>query len=390
MAEEPRYPRPKVLLVDFDDEVTAAAMDAGYRVASGTLGKSFRVPQADGFVRLPSSLRVPNFAEQEIVFVQQRQQEPLEGAPTPPPETGENAVWARRRSGLIDPRPWGAVSVANQAQRILDHGGAFVIFCAPRESADLVWGRPWGHQLEVAEELDWTVWSLLPSLADIWVTTDFGLEIDTGSLPKQVAILEPFIRTARFGCTLDTPDYLKNRWFPLARNKYGSTVAAVLGPEEESRGWILLLPQVEDVSACVLALLESVLPTLTPGLFPHTDHADWLHEPPYELPAITSLQREIARVREEARAEESRLQDAIAEERAAHGWLHTLLTGTDDELVEAVARALTVLGLSDVRKLDDETEDRTEGRRREDIQIWDRSPPPARGGQGHRWTANGG
>jgi hypothetical protein len=99
-----------------------------------------------------------------------------------------------------------------------------------------------------------------------------------------------------------------------------------------------------------------------------------VHDETYELPSVRALEDEIAAVRREAEDREAELRTAIEAEREADGWLHTLLTGTGDELADAVKAALDDLGLQDVRKVDDAQEEQRTGRRREDLQVWGQSP----------------
>lgn len=375
MSAAPKFPRPKVQLIDLSDEAVEKVTAAGYRVARGTLGHPFKMQSSDKYMRVEPNGRLPNFAEQEVVVVQLRAREAADEPPTNPPPLREgSAVWAKLHSGVVDPRPYLAAVVSSNAQRIYEHGGVFVAFCEGRYPSDLVDADGGGDRaLYVNHELSWSVWDVLPESDAVGVNLDHGEEV-IPKVPDALDILVPHLATATFDCTLDTNHSLESRWIPLAVNKYGAAVAGVIAPDEDDGGWVFLLPQVRDVGACVLALLDDVLPLLAPRMFPEYEKTAWLRADVYELPEVIQLRKKIADVQAEASKREAQLDAAIEEQRNRDGWMHTLLTGTGEELVDAVKQALTELGLRDVRKVDDEEEERKSGRRREDLQIWGKDP----------------
>jgi hypothetical protein len=257
----------------------------------------------------------------------------------------------------------------------------FVFFCEPQFPPNLVRGDPRGYDgIHVRETLSWSPWDLVPQLRSLGVKLDRGEEIT----PKAIDVLDVLsehLSNARYSCTLRR--HATDGWVEAAHNKFGDAVAGVLGvagvdtPEGEEPsdpGWVVLLPQVKDPGACVVALLDNVLPVLARKLFPESENTSWLQQPPYELPSVIELEAEIAGVRRDAEQRETELRAAVDDSRARDGWMHTLLTGTDDDLVDAVKTALEELGAIDVEKVDDEAETRLHGRSREDLRIRGRSP----------------
>jgi hypothetical protein len=372
-----RFPHPKILLIDLPPEAAATLSGAGYQVAVGTLGQPFKVPVSDDFIQIAATGVLPNFAEQEVVVLQQRAPEAAQDIPAGLPiDTGELGVWGKRTTGTIDPRPYVASMMSGLAARIHDHGGVFVIFCEPRRRPYLfsVQGGGSLRRPVINQELQWTVWDLLPMLGAVRDKPDHGEEVTVEDF-NAFKTLRPHLAGATFSCTMTVAGPAGRRWVRLASNKYVEDVAGVIFPENmEDGGWTFLLPQVEDPGACVECLLNDVLPYFAPKLFPDSDKTGWLQSEAYELPEVTQLRAEIAVVREDAAAREEELNAEIAARRAEDGWMHTLLTGTADELVVAVATALEHLGLKQVKKVDDEEEARQTGRYREDVQVWGESP----------------
>lgn len=383
---EPRYSRPKVLLIDLPDEAVTRVRVAGYRVDVGSLGRpqTIRQKRRPGeYLPVAPNGHLPGFAEQEVIVVQHRPSQPVDlNADDVAALPDSSPIWVSPDESMIDSRPLAAQHFRANAQRILDHGGVFIVFCEPRVTAGLVAGNAdFGRSsLRIEAALDWTVWDLVPELDSFRVTRDHGEEIAPAMLDA-FDVLVPHLTAATFDCTLSPSS--RHEFLPLACNKYGATVAGVLAtqPEEQpdgstARGFVFLLPQVQDIGVCVAALLDDVLPRLAPKLFPESSRTAWVNEGAYELPAIKKLQREAEVVRREADIRETELQAAIEKQREKDGWLHTLFTGTDDELEHAVKDALTALGLRDGRKVDSEQAKKRNGRLREDLQVWGEGETP--------------
>ena len=162
----------------------------------------------------------------------------------------------------------------------------------------------------------------------------------------------------------------------LAKNKYGATVAACIGPPEKSkRGWIFIFPRLRDKAHFLAAFFKNVLPDLTPELFPHVEGQRWVHRVEYELSAVTSKVRSISAIEDEAAEKVQKLEAEIASERAANQFLYDLLRETGGKLVDAVKTSLGVLGFKDIVDVDEEMKGAgKDASLREDLRIHDASP----------------
>lgn len=381
-TKAPLYQHPKVMLVDLGDEAVAKVRAAGYNVTEGTLGTPFRTQPIPRSIPIPGNGKLPGFMEQEVVVVQMHPPEAVELRQEDiQPVREKTHYWANLESGEFDVRPLLANHAREFSARILSHGGVFVVFCDHERAPQLVRGdaNVYGGPVHVKGPLGWSAYDLVPELSGFHFEFDQGEEIRPVELGA-FDVLTPFLRNGVFSCAIEA-GRRKDAFLPLAFSKYGRAVAGVMRTDGEqmpdgtqSHGWVFLLPQVADIGGCVTDLLEKLLPSLSPRLFPQSEHTSWLYDEQYELPEVRRLQGEIAAVQAEAARQEKDLREAIAREREENAWIHTLLTGTGSDLVDAVAIALGELGLTDVRKVDDEEEDRQAGRRREDIQVWGSSP----------------
>ena len=168
-AESIRYPKPKILLVDLPDTLTESLTAKGYNALAGTFGQPYEVEQSEEYIRVVAEASLPNYAEQEIVVVDLTRPDVTE-----PPTTlmatsyGKPDCYARATNGLIDPRPRIMIEVRDEFDRIVNAGGCFVVFAAPRVRQELVVAtarKYWSH-LDASKPLRADNWSFLSVLSD--------------------------------------------------------------------------------------------------------------------------------------------------------------------------------------------------------------------------------
>lgn len=154
MSEQPKYPRPKILLVDLENEAEHILKNAGYNVSSGTFGVPYHVLRDDDYSPVIPNGYLPNFNEQEVVVVNLVPGNSLKGSigqkVTSP---GEPDWWASNTKGMIDPRPRLMAGVQSAADRILLHGGIFIVFADSRNRQELYWAIKRGYSIAPLNEI---------------------------------------------------------------------------------------------------------------------------------------------------------------------------------------------------------------------------------------------
>ncbi len=360
--------------------------EGGYTVVEGTFGEPRTVDRRPaGYRHVESEARLPNYTEQEIIvadLARPAAKEPVKADPGPPP--ADDSVWASCESGVIDPRPRVMRMVQKDFDRIYGHGGVFIFLTDMRLDSNYVVASPGpSGGVYVKNELPWDNWGCLSRLDRMNVRADNGVEMEPATTEvAQVFPLARHLKDAHFSCVMEPPSYEDKYWATLATSKYGDPVAGVFGPTEKGEGWVILLPRITRPGELVRELLDELLPGLAPKLFPHAEGKRWTRRPEYELPAVVDLKAKIEQVELEGRERIRALEQRIEEERHEGAYIHDLLTATGDDLVTAVITALKTLGFADVRDVDTEgavkngegEAGKEEKRKREDIQIWDRSP----------------
>lgn len=318
---------------------------------------------------------LPNYTEQEIVVVELHIDDFGNG---PDGEKhrpdGEPDLWAKCDRGLIDPRARSALNVRESFNRTLKAGGVFIVFADARTGIELIIARKqgWrGGELYDQEPFPHDVWRFIDELGDITVHNDHGMEmhaIDNSVLGR---LLAGHLDGGQFLCTVEGGYRREDSWVTLAENKFGQPVAICRC--RGTKGTVIIVPQIADKGRFLESLFTNVLPELAPHLFPHIERGVWTHRPEYELPKVIELKSQQEEIERRAREAIALLEIELEKEREVQGWINNLLTGTDEELVEAVKRALSEIGFSEVVDVDEERD--KEGKsRREDLQITDQSP----------------
>lgn len=370
---EVKYSKPKILVLDLEDEASEQLLDAGWNVTRGTFGRPYKVGKSSGFSPVIVKFLAPNYTEQEIVIVDLATGEPADG-----PEGDKHVPkeeldwWAKCDSGIIDPRPRSMLFLQKFFNRTLENGGVFVLFADDKARQELTFARDGYRGLYDNRDLEADLYSFIKDLDNLNVVSDHGTEMfPAHEDPVLGALVAEHIKDARFFCVLQPRWNWAKNTFVLAKNKFDAAVG--VAHYHQNGAAVIVLPQIARKSEFILRLVQECLPAIAPHLFPHIQKGLWTHRAEYELPRVMQLKAEQVAAEQRARAEVAELEKKLQAERTANGWLHDLITGTDTELVEAVRKALGVLGFSKVVDVDEERD--KEGKsRREDLQIQDQSP----------------
>ena len=102
MSEGPKYPKPKVVLIDLPKAVEKL-QSAGFNVLFGSMRTPYSVRQSAEVVAVAQNfIEPPNLEEMEIVAIDLAAG--LTTMPRQDPAAGEWRYWTRSDLGFIDPR----------------------------------------------------------------------------------------------------------------------------------------------------------------------------------------------------------------------------------------------------------------------------------------------
>lgn len=384
------FDHPQVLLLDVDTASELALREAGFNISTGSFGTPYKIAARDGMQQVIENGHLPaNYTEQEIIIADLVSRPPTDlGRGQTASSPRQASWWTRADTGLIDPRPSFMSTFRGDFDRTVEYGGVFVIFADARHNeGNFVFGHlgrdAFGRDQFMREDFYCDNWSMLSLLAPYALVASFATGRDirpieaTGhrSFDTLSRTIADHLSTASFSCTMQPRTYqLKERWVPLATNRFGEAVATLIVPEEEAKGWVLLLPNLDDRPRFLKRLLVGVLPEMAPQLFPHVEGARWVEHSEYELPGVLDLKGHIRQVEEEARVRVGELEERITATRHDLGYLHDLLTEQGRPLVEAVKRTLEMLGFRNVVDVDAELVAAGQPDKDEDLRIEDGSP----------------
>ena len=151
---------------------------------------------------------------------------------------------------------------------------------------------------------------------------------------------------------------------PLIRNQDDEIICYI--QRLPSGAAILMLPNVADKTSFLTEFLEEIAPTLVPAIFPDNVKNSWVAKEQYQLPNQAALAFQKSALLKKQAEELTVIDEAIAQNKNEHSWLHDLLIATDDKLVSAVIKFLEWLGFKDPKNYD---EINVSGIKEEDIQI---------------------
>ena len=381
-CKTPKYQHPKILLMDTAPEIAEALKEEGYNTSTGTFGTPYKVSKESGYRPVVMNASLPNYiTEQEIIVVDLVPKDSESGPPGEKMKPKEELDWwAKCNHGEIDPRPRAMDEVQRKFDRILDNGGAFIVFSDSRDKRDLVLACDYGVYkggFSATHNIPYDNWSFLPVLSNLTIDGDHGEEIKAGNQEwPMTRLLADHLDDATFRCTFEAQRSIQERWEVLAKNRYGAAVAGVIVPLDKSKsGWIFILPQIKEKALFLSAFLKNILPELSPGLFPHAEGQKWVRRLEYELPSVLDKDKQISDIQDDAAKKVSDLEKAIEDDRNDSQFLYDLIRETGDPLVEAVQEALAVLGFESVVDVDAEMKKAGKGASlREDLRIHDKSP----------------
>lgn len=374
-----KYPKPKILLIDMPISCTDALCSAGYSVNSGSFGMPYKMQASYELSHVSmESVNLPNYTEQEIIIANTRIVSANAVQPIAPGERVDT-YWQSCEFGIIDPRPLTMRSVKDEFSKIFQYGGIFIIFAGLPYTIEYRFGARIKYSgISNKNTVACSNFGFLNVLLNLEITDSNGHEFTFNHNMKEFCelcnILKKAVAKAEFHCTLQPSDSQQKNWFPLAKNKFGETIAGILLYDDPVR-YIIILPQMPAFTTIILEVLENWCAQYSPQLFPHIEGARWIHRPEYEIPRVLEIQAEIEEITKKTGSSIAELKAEIKKEMNANTDWYTLLQGTGDDLVQAVIRNLRKLGFQQVIDVDAESKaNGQEKNLREDIRIHDQSP----------------
>lgn len=372
----PKHEKPKILLVDFPSNYLDTLKSNGFNVYQGTFGSPYKVECSDKYQPVIGKPIFKKLNDQNIIFIDLTSPKVLneaEGEKTT--HETKNDLWEQCFNGSIDPRPKFMHFARKHFDRIIEHGGACVLFAQPRVTANYVFGRKVDSFLKVENEIEFMDnWSFLSIFNEKYVQFEsfFSEEITfLDSDNELINFLKKDANKSQITTTIK-PNFFNDQWIPFIYNGYGDSVGGIIKPKQ-GKGRIIILPQFPNKLEIILFFLNHTLPKLSPHLFRHIEENKWVEREEYEHESILNMNEEKKTLIQDTKLRIIQIENEISDQREQLLFLHKILTETGESLVKHVKTALEFIGFENVKDVDKEIDDEGE-QRQEDLQIQDTSP----------------
>jgi hypothetical protein len=371
----PKYEKPKILLLDLPEETLTLVQSAGFNAASGSFGTPYTVKPNNNYIPVIPNDNLPeDYTEKEVIIIDLTVPEKRTVYPSGIGIAGnENYWWMQCKQDTIDPRLVQMKKVKNNFDRILNHGGFFVIFAQPHFFQSFHQVR--GSSIDVNPSLTLNNWNFLSILSHFSVNEDSGKEIYLLDSDSEIChFFGKNIKDAYCTFTLSASTSPFFTWTPILKNKFDQYVGGLM-ETKDSKGHILILPQMSNKPESVLALLKEILPVISPNLFPYAESINWIKSDDYELDPVIELKAQKIEIQKKAQEEIEKLDKSIEDERNKFSFLYDILTTTGRELVVNIKRCLEFIGFEKVKDVDEKIQNGdVDTSKQEDLQICDKSP----------------
>lgn len=189
----------------------------------------------------------------------------------------------------------------------------------------------------------------------------YGTQVSLTDRAVSEMLFKNHLNEVKYHCAFDCIGL--EDFVPLLVNNNGECVSYIQITDDAV---VFMLPQMKDKSAFLKSLFESVLYEQFSEYFPAVEEMRWIHKEEYMLPNEEGMRGELEQAKKDYEAKKAEINARIAENAGHYEFLHTMITGTGSELVNAVIEYLKWLGFEDVVNADED-----EGREynEEDIRI---------------------
>lgn len=369
------YPKPKVILIDLENDCNEKLNKAGYNVSTGSFGKAYKVTKIDKYDFIYADYELPNLREQEIVVIDLQQNQLLDEIPKHKVTRDSDIdVKIRLLNGFVDPRPLTMLLHKQDFGVIWSNGGIFIVFAEPFLKQEIYSAEKnsW-KEWQLKSELEINIWSFLPFFEKemIIINDSSGDELFNAEKPNHwTPILTKYLKNAHYAATIHKSFRFNGELLPILFNKYKEPIGCILATNTNS--FMVILPHLRNKGELLVELFSSLLPEIKPELFPFNEGNKWINRSEYEFNEVKIIKSEIEKIVDEKEKQIFLLNQKIESIKEKHSFLFKILTETGEGLVEAIEAVLSLLDFKSVKNIDKEIESKSKGLpKQEDLQILD-------------------
>lgn len=368
-------PKPQICLIDFESEVIDSIQKRGFNIRSATLGTPIHVTNTKLYDKTLCLLNFDlpsNMHEYDIIAIDMNEKEPI------PYDVSEN-IREHNKSNkspyfvteypqtIFDPRAFSARILKSRLSNIIDRKYILIVFASQSEEHEYTIAsiENDGYRKNYTEKCH----NYLFMNESYFEKNLYGKEtevvVDSDILRNLLnSINELFYYEAVFyhpTYWVNSKNIRNEDFVPLLVNNNKEIVSYFYLASE---ALIFVFPQMKAKGKMLIPLLEEILPSLIPDVFPNSTLFSWKDKEEYWLPNHKELVEEKVRIEKEYKEKVSKIDIKTKENIIEYSFLHDLITETDEKLVDAVKKFLEWLGFKSVNKMD--SEDKL---KEEDLQV---------------------
>jgi hypothetical protein len=372
--------KPKICAINLDSDIVEALQAKGLNCFAGTLGFPVKVPnlnRGDRHPCLPGYIFPPNLHEYDIVIVDLQHQEPIEYIESEHTHRSwkgseQTVLLSSYPETIFDPRPLSSRILRGKLKDFFDRQTLIIVFCSMNEVAEY---HPTviNHNSSYKEDpIHSILYEFLPVFPENSNKT--GNNVVVSSITEDIEIfLQKHIKNFIYEIVFQHPKkYLQNEKKSIEREDF---VPLLLNYNNEIVGFtdfslkgsiVFAFPQLQKGKKdFLLGLIDELLPTLFPTIFPYSDQFCWLKLDNYFVPNQSSLLARKEKLKDDYEDALNKIEGEIKSNQSKYQFLHNLITGTGDSLVKSIEYFLGYLDFKNIINMDETQRDIKE----EDLQI---------------------
>ena len=369
--------KPKICLFDFNSTVVSKLKEKGFNIVEGTLGRKVEVPNTKD---TKSHYCCPNFHiprnlhECDIIVIDMASTETVSYEHEKHFKHKEKNHYSHYclsefPQKIFDPIPYAAAVLQPKIEEHLTKESFLIVFASAYRDFEYRIVRVGKNELSLEKKfvgdnyrfLIRSYHSIQRIGKEIKILKNAGplrniLEKNIDDFHYEIAFQHPYSWN-------DKGEEVKDiNFIPLIVNNLEEIVSFA---QKEKDAFVYVLPQCQKKENVLIPMFESILPDLTPKVFPFSTQFIWKDKEPYWLPNQEALMTKKESIIEEYERKIIEIESEINANEKEYAFLHELITETGDTLVLSVQKYFEWLGFEKIRNMDHENN----GIREEDLQI---------------------
>ena len=367
---------PKICLFDFEKDDVTVLTNAGFNCDVASFGDIVKLPisltNKEVYCR-PNFVFPENLHEFDILIFDLRDRKPIEYDPRFHSDIGgayksSYAILCKYPQTLFDQRPISSTIISSYVREVTEKESIIIIFTSSYSNYDYQTVEFENGSESFPNDEQHSNYSFLPNLPR-HKNKSGKKTIVVGGNEDTFRLLSKYNNQFSYDIIFYHPQEYKNGYphnsddfFPFMLNASDEIVSY---GQINNKSATLAFPQIKNKGNFILELLNSILPQITPKLFPYNTTFKWLEDEEYILPNERDLLIEKEKLGQEYERSVKAIDEQIDSNKKEYSFLHDLLKASGDKLVESVQKYFHWLGFENVVNCDDEKG----GLKEEDLQI---------------------